>query len=63
MSCEFALYKGENILCIGTLEEIARETNVSLGTIKYYRTKAYKRKLEKRKNSTNALILVELEDD
>lgn len=60
---EYALYKGEEILSIGTIDEIAREMNVQYRTIKYYTTGAYKRKLAKRKKPKNFKMLVLLEDE
>lgn len=58
---EYALYKGEDLLCIGTIKEIAEKFNVQQGTIKYYLTNAYKRKLSKRKKIKNARELVALD--
>lgn len=58
----YALYKGEQILSIGTIYEIAKDLGVEVRTIKYYATKAYKRKLSRRKNSRNARELVKLDD-
>lgn len=60
---EFALYKGEDCLSIGTLFQIAKFKNVKLETLYFLRTPAYKRRLEKRKNSKNAMILISLDDD
>lgn len=60
---EYALYKGENLLSIGTIEEIAQEVGSKAKNIKYYTTNAYKRKISKRKNGCNHRILVELESE
>ena len=57
---EYALYKGEDILDIGTIGEIAEKTGVKKDTVNFYRTQAYKKRLEKRK-SQNARILVFLD--
>jgi len=61
---EYALYKGENILAIGTIPFIARTLGVQRETITYYRTQAYKNRL-KRRNALkgNVRILVELNDE
>jgi orotate phosphoribosyltransferase-like protein len=59
---EYALYKGEEILSIGTMKEIAKELEVQYRTIKYLTTGAYKRKLAKRKNPKNYRILVEIDE-
>lgn len=57
---EYALYKGEELLCIGTIKEIAEKFNVQQSTIRYYLTNAYKRKLAKRE-AKNVRELVELD--
>ena len=48
---EYALYKGDNLLAIGTIPAIANKVNVQERTIYFYNTDAYKRKLEKRNNA------------
>lgn len=50
---EYALYKGEELLQIGTLQEIAESENVKLETIQFYTKPVYKRRIEKRKNARN----------
>ncbi|WP_291563676.1 MULTISPECIES: hypothetical protein [unclassified Clostridium] len=60
---EYALYKGEEILCIGTAKEIAKKLDVLPETIMFYGTNTYKRRLAKRKNVRNARILVILGEE
>lgn len=60
---EYALYKGENVLAIGTISDIANQLEVRKDTIAYYKTQAYRRKLDKRKKSNNPMILIEIEED
>lgn len=60
---EYALYKGEELLAIGTIPHIARVMGVQRNTMTYYRTQVYKNKLAKRINSTNARILILLDDE
>ncbi len=60
---EYALYKGEELLSIGTIEEIASDIGTSVQNVKYYNTNAYKRKLAKRKRGINHRVLVEIEED
>lgn len=57
----YALYKGEEILAIGTVFEISKKMGVQIDTILYYKTNAYKRKIEKRNKNTHR-ILIKLED-
>lgn len=41
---EYALYKGEELLAMGTKSEIAEQLGVSASTIGYYRTPVYARR-------------------
>lgn len=59
---EYALYKGDECLSIGTLKEIAKEMNVSTRTIKFYGTPTYKKRGLGEK-SNNRRILIKLEAD
>ena len=59
---EYALYKGEEMLCLGTIKEIAKELNVLPETIKYYSTNAYRNKVSKRKKSKSIRELILLDD-
>ena len=36
---EYALYKDDEFICIGTLKEIANYLNVTYGTIRTYKSK------------------------
>ena len=60
---EFAFYKGEELLCIGTIPEIAEHEGVLDSTIQFYMFPCYKKRLEKRKKVTSPRILIELVDD
>lgn len=60
---EYALYKGDKLIAIGTIQEIANELGVQYRTIKYYTTNAYKRKLAKRKNPKNYKELILIDDN
>jgi hypothetical protein len=59
----YALYKGGNILSVGTIKEIANELNMSVETLMFYGTDSYKKQLALRKRSKNARLLVQLEDE
>jgi hypothetical protein len=59
---EYALYKGEEIIAIGTIDEIAEKTNVDRKTIMFYKTDSYKKRLNRRKNTKrNYRVLVEIQ--
>lgn len=60
---EYALYKGEEILAIGTVPYIARVTGVKEQTISFYKTKSYKNRLKKRNAlDGNVRVLVSLDN-
>lgn len=61
---EYAFYKGENLLAIGTLEEIAREMGVAKMTMFYYKSNAYLKRLEREDRlNGNVRILIPLDED
>lgn len=59
---EYALYKGEELLEIGTIKEIAKKQGVKERTISFYRTPTYLRRRASSKTG-NYKVLVSLEDD
>jgi len=60
---EYAMYKGDEILYIGTLEEIAEKHGVRRETVYYYTTESYQRKIAKRKKAENFIEVFRIEDD
>ena len=46
---EYALYKGDELLAIGTISEIAEKMGVKRDTISFYKTPAYRKRLKKRR--------------
>lgn len=59
---EYALYKGDKLLSIGTVYQIANEMNIKLSTVLSYKSKSYKEGLKKR-NAKNARELIAIEPD
>ncbi|WP_144568615.1 hypothetical protein [Bacillus pseudomycoides] len=60
---EYAVYRGESLICIGTIKECAQHMGVLPKTIHFYKTPAYQRRLSERKNPRNYLTVTELEED
>lgn len=58
---EYALYKGDKLLIIGTIDEIVKNQNVQKKTIYFYHSKAYLKRREK-SHIGNCKILISLED-
>lgn len=63
MANEYAVYKGESLICIGTIKECAEHMGVLPETVRYYTKPAYQRRLAKRKNARNYLTVEKLEDE
>lgn len=54
----YALYKGEECLGIGTLEELAEQLKISRKTMVFYATPTYKKRIKK---GINRRVLVRVE--
>jgi hypothetical protein len=59
---DYAVYKGEELLCIGTIKECAEHLGVKRETIRYYTYPAYMRRLAKRKRARNYITVTKLDD-
>lgn len=54
---EYAMYKGEELLAMGTTEEICKQMNIGKKTFLYYRTKAYKERIKNRKARNYRIVI------
>lgn len=57
---EYALYKGEQMVAVGTVNEIAADRGVKPSTIRFYQSKAYQGRSKSEVN--NRLQLIKLDD-
>lgn len=62
MAVEYALYKGDNFLDIGTIKELSKRYNISVKTLRWYSTPCYKNKI-KNKNNIKSYVVVRIEDE
>lgn len=60
---EYAVYKGEELLVVGTVEECAEALGVQQRTILFYTYPTYQRRLKKRKASDNVRHVIELTEE
>ena len=58
---EFAVYKGDTFLFIGTAKECANRLAIKEDSFRFYLTPTYQKRLEKR-NSKNHIVVVDLDD-
>lgn len=55
---EYALYKGEELLALGTIREIARQLNIKENTVRRYGSPS-----QAEKNSRSGIVLITLDDE
>lgn len=60
---EVAVYKGEVLLAEGRIKDVAKELKVRTGTIRFYLTPAYERRLAKRRTLDHSITVVRLDDE
>lgn len=60
---EFALYKGDNLLGMGTLEELAELGVTTYGHLKFMHTPSYVKLYNNAGKQTNRMYLVDLADE
>jgi hypothetical protein len=63
LSKNVQLYKGDQLLDEGTVEQVAAARGVQAYTILWYLTAAYQRRLAKRKTLDRSLFLVDLDEE
>ena len=54
---EYAVYKGDELLVIGTLKECAEKLNVTESTIFYYQFESYQKRAKNPKNRRITILL------
>lgn len=61
INAEIAVYKGDNLLCIGTLRQCAKTLRIRPQTLNFYTTPTYQRRVAKRsRTSGNIRAVVKL---
>ena len=60
---EYAVYKGEELLVVGTARECAQEVGVKEATIRWSTTPTARKRTEKRKKQDKCRVVVKLEND
>lgn len=53
---DYALYKGDEVICVGTIQEIADTLGIKPSTVREYGTESY------RKRTKGGMELVEIEE-
>jgi mannitol/fructose-specific phosphotransferase system IIA component len=60
---EYAVYKGDSLIVIGTIKECAEHMGVLQKTVRYYLTPTYEKRLAKRKKARNYITVFKLDDE
>jgi hypothetical protein len=59
---EYAVYKGDELVCMGTSKEICDALNISRNTFSFYRSNWYRENRETEKNNRRIIIRTDGED-
>lgn len=59
---EYAAYKGDQLVAVGTAKELAIKLGIKQKSIYWYTSPTYQRRLDKRENSKNARVIVCLDE-
>lgn len=57
---EFAVYRGDDFITLGTANECAKQLGVTAQSIKFYASPTYK---NRNKDGGNSLVVIRLEDE
>lgn len=61
---EYAVYKGEELIAMGTNHELAKKFNVSIKTVRFWNSPANKRRLaSRRKGNSQGKLAIKIEED
>lgn len=56
---EYAMYKGEELLAMGTSNEICEQMNISIKTFWFYRTKTYQNRYKDKKGNRREIVRID----
>lgn len=60
----YALYHGDDYICDGTMEDLAKVTGLKIATVAFYASPTYERRLSRQKNQgSRSYVLIRLEGD
>ena len=63
---EYAAYKGDKFLCLGTVKEIAKFLNVKETTVRWYASSSYYKRIKQtqgKKKYSEAIIIIRIEEE
>ncbi|SET01143.1 hypothetical protein SAMN05421676_102338 [Salinibacillus kushneri] len=63
MSKEYAVYRGEEVICIGTEQECAAKMGIKLLSFRHYTMPSYKKLRAKAKNPDKWIMVINLDDE
>ena len=57
---DYALYKGDEFIAVGTAKELALRMNVQIGTIKFWSSPTYHKRIV---NHDRAIVVIKMEEE
>lgn len=59
----YAVYKGDDYICDGTIDEICNNLNIKKSTFHFYRSNWYKKNRQTKKNNRIIIVRIDGEDN
>jgi hypothetical protein len=60
---EYAVYKGDDLLCMGTAKDCSEYLGVQEKTVRFYLTPSYKNRVARRKKARNFITVIKLDEE
>lgn len=60
---EFAIYKGDKFICLGTADECAKTLEVKVDTIRFMASPIYRKRRENQSKDGNYMIAIRIDND
>ena len=60
---EYAIYKGDKLITIGTAEECAKRLNISVDSVKWYSTKSALNRSKKSKGDRTIAVKIDMSEE
>lgn len=57
----YAMYRGDELLCTGTVYEIAEKMDISVSTVRFYSMPAYRKRIENRGKFENQRVVIKID--
>lgn len=60
---KYAVYKGDHLICLGTIKECAEKIGISVATARFYTSMVHMERAEARKRKKNYTTITRIDDE